>query len=138
MSNGLVYVLPSLDGKILLPRQSHLGTFVGPQNQPTDIWPIKILCNENGRLYERSHDMIRREVYPIPDPSQRQVRPWMIAFRCARTDCGSLYTIFAIEYADDEGERHLRNALSKAALGLCKEHATEISQDTVQMWWLPY
>ena len=123
---------------VLLQRQGPLGTFVGPQNQPTDVWPIKLLRTENGRLYECSRDTIHREVYPTPDLGQRQVALWIIAFRCAHVGCGGSNTIFAIEYADGEGERSLRNALSKATLEVCNGHKLELDQNSVRMWPLPY
>jgi hypothetical protein len=57
--------------RIVLPRQSHLGTFEYPINQSTDVWPIRYLCQRNKQWYAAHAEAIRPASVDRPDPQPR-------------------------------------------------------------------
>ena len=49
----------------LLPRQSPLGTFEGPYGQPTDEWPVTLLCQKCGQVFSYLAVKVRRGQMPV-------------------------------------------------------------------------
>lgn len=85
---------PQCSEQILLPRRSPLGEYGHRHYQPTDIWPIRLLCNATWPLCEVAPEMIHRETGWGPVPPGHQNALWQIAIRCDRENCGSWKRIY--------------------------------------------
>src|ERR1700693_5395181 len=80
---------------IVLPRQTHIGIFLGQQCQPMGKWPIELLCIPHGRVCECSGERLRRGLEPLPDQSQQMAALWWIDCECDQEGCerhSSIYT----------------------------------------------
>jgi hypothetical protein len=80
---------------IALPRQSPLGIFLGQQCQPTDEWPIKLLCIPHERVCDKPGEGFHRGFVEQPNQNQPLACLWRIDCECAHENCkrhSSIYT----------------------------------------------
>jgi hypothetical protein len=80
--------------KIVLPRQSPLGTIEGLDYQPTDIWPAIFVCTRHGSAFSRSAQAVELEEIPKPDQGSRDSQLWQIECRCDHENCGRMLAIY--------------------------------------------
>jgi len=80
MQAGFVYQFrcPSCGSAIWLPRQSPLGTDGYLRYQPTDIWPVTLLCLPLGRLCTVPQESIHQETAVMLDQGQETGTLWLI------------------------------------------------------------
>jgi len=98
---------------IVLPRQSPLGKYGDREYQPTDRWPITLLCIAHAQLCGVA-PRFRREVIVMPDPGPRRVSLWQIDCECGRENCGKPQTIYTT-YLSIGTQEDIARELSKAA-----------------------